>query len=378
MKNFLLTANCLALFANERAVAFTHNSIATRSSNQPLVATNRGASFRHNHALHQSTDSEELAKAPTFNGQLILPIKVLMNGLKGHKVAAVYAVQSEKQNGWGGVKHITLTKDLYEDLEGLINVYGSQVAFVRALSFAYPQKVAMEEVAQRWAGMVMEEGGSFGFRSVEEKEELVKLMMETADYDDDDDDDDEFEFDDDEPVPLFVDETKAPSSAESAEVGVDSASEESDEIVSPFAEPNYSSTSDEKLEFNEKNVDTVLDEIRPYLISDGGNVSVHNVDTETRSVYLILEGACGSCASSTITMQQGIERILKENFENIGEVAQVVLEEEEAEGEGALMDAVMMEISRIGPAISAMVSLFIWRFNAHARGFDSIFVLLNH
>ncbi|KAL3929107.1 MAG: hypothetical protein SGPRY_002099, partial [Prymnesium sp.] len=58
------------------------------------------------------------------------------------------------------------------------------------------------------------------------------------------------------------------------------------------------------------NVDKVLDEVRPYLIADGGNVAVAGVDLETRDVQLILEGACGSCPSSTVTMKMGIERVL--------------------------------------------------------------------
>ncbi|XP_057472703.1 nifU-like protein 1, chloroplastic [Actinidia eriantha] len=51
-------------------------------------------------------------------------------------------------------------------------------------------------------------------------------------------------------------------------------------------------------------VDTVLEDVRPYLIADGGNVDVVSVD----------DGACGSCPSSTTTMKMGIERVLKEKF----------------------------------------------------------------
>jgi len=177
-------------------------------------------------------------------------------------------------------------------------------------------------------------------------------MLETADYDDDDDDDDEFEYDDEDNVPLFVDQTQKVAVSESQE------GESSDgDVTSPFEMPTYSSTSDEKLEFNAETVDKVLDEIRPYLISDGGNVSVHNVDEKTRSVYLVLEGACGSCASSTVTMQMGIERILKENFENMGEVAQVTPDEpgdDDVNATELTMDAVMKEVNRISPAITAM------------------------
>ena len=49
--------------------------------------------------------------------------------------------------------------------------------------------------------------------------------------------------------------------------------------------------------------------MRPYLIADGGDVSVAAVEGGT--VMLRLEGACGTCPSSTATMKMGIERALK-------------------------------------------------------------------
>lgn len=55
------------------------------------------------------------------------------------------------------------------------------------------------------------------------------------------------------------------------------------------------------IEFTKENVDKVLDEVRPYLIADGGNVEVISVDEFTRSVSLSLQGACGSCPSSTVS-----------------------------------------------------------------------------
>ena len=67
----------------------------------------------------------------------------------------------------------------------------------------------------------------------------------------------------------------------------------------------------------------MLDEVRPYLVADGGNVAVVGVDEATRSVQLQLEGACGSCPSSTVTMKMGIERVLNENFADLGEVVAV-------------------------------------------------------
>ncbi|CAL5437528.1 unnamed protein product [Camellia sinensis] len=64
-------------------------------------------------------------------------------------------------------------------------------------------------------------------------------------------------------------------------------------------------------ELTPQNVDMVLEDVRPYLISDGGNVDVVSVADGVISLKL---QACGSCPSSTTTMKMGIERVLKEKF----------------------------------------------------------------
>ena len=69
------------------------------------------------------------------------------------------------------------------------------------------------------------------------------------------------------------------------------------------------------------NVETVLDELRPYLISDGGNVELVEIDGPV--VKLRLNGACGSCPSSTMTLRMGIERRLREKIPKINEIEQV-------------------------------------------------------
>lgn len=71
-----------------------------------------------------------------------------------------------------------------------------------------------------------------------------------------------------------------------------------------------------------ENVETVLDEMRPYLISDGGNVEI--VELDGPIVKLRLQGACGSCPSSTMTLRMGIERRLKEMIPEISDVEQVI------------------------------------------------------
>ncbi len=68
-------------------------------------------------------------------------------------------------------------------------------------------------------------------------------------------------------------------------------------------------------------VQEVLDKLRPFLLRDGGDVEL--VDIEEGIVKLRLLGACGSCPSSTITLKAGIERALLEEVPGVLEVEQV-------------------------------------------------------
>jgi Fe-S cluster biogenesis protein NfuA len=94
-------------------------------------------------------------------------------------------------------------------------------------------------------------------------------------------------------------------------------------IVKAVSTPQQMSL--EGLELTEDNVELVLDEVRPYLMSDGGNVALHEIDGLV--VKLKLQGACGSCPSSLMTMKMGIERRLMEKIPEIMGVEQVMDEE---------------------------------------------------
>jgi len=71
-----------------------------------------------------------------------------------------------------------------------------------------------------------------------------------------------------------------------------------------------------------ENVEAVLNEMRPYLMSDGGNVELVEIDGAV--VKLKLQGACGSCPSSAMTLRMGIERRLREAIPEMSEVEQVM------------------------------------------------------
>jgi len=61
----------------------------------------------------------------------------------------------------------------------------------------------------------------------------------------------------------------------------------------------------------------ILDEyIRPAVASDGGNIAFKSYNEESKVVSVILQGACSGCPSSTATLKNGIETMLKEMLPN--------------------------------------------------------------
>lgn len=62
----------------------------------------------------------------------------------------------------------------------------------------------------------------------------------------------------------------------------------------------------------------VINEIRPFLMNDGGNIEF--VKMEDDVVYVTLQGACQGCPMQAFTLKDGIERIIKERVPQIKEV----------------------------------------------------------
>ena len=69
-------------------------------------------------------------------------------------------------------------------------------------------------------------------------------------------------------------------------------------------------------------VEKVLEEVRPSLQADGGNVELVDI-TDEGVVRVRLTGACGCCPMSTYTLKMGIEKRLKEKIPEVKEVEQV-------------------------------------------------------
>jgi len=69
-------------------------------------------------------------------------------------------------------------------------------------------------------------------------------------------------------------------------------------------------------------VQTVINEIRPYLQGDGGDCELIAIDDDG-TVQLRFVGACGGCPSANATLKMGIENFLKEKAPWVKEVVQV-------------------------------------------------------
>jgi Fe-S cluster biogenesis protein NfuA len=70
-------------------------------------------------------------------------------------------------------------------------------------------------------------------------------------------------------------------------------------------------------------VQEVLNMLRPYLQADGGDVDLLDVTPEG-VVQVRLQGACGTCPSSTYTLKMGLEEQLKQYVPGVTEVVNVV------------------------------------------------------
>ncbi|AOA60903.1 Protein involved in iron metabolism in mitochondria [Komagataella phaffii] len=80
----------------------------------------------------------------------------------------------------------------------------------------------------------------------------------------------------------------------------------------------------------------IFTRIRPAIQDDGGDIEFVRFEYETGTVYLRLRGACRSCSSSSITLKNGIESMLKHYIEEVEAVEQIEEDEDGNEFEDPL------------------------------------------
>jgi len=69
------------------------------------------------------------------------------------------------------------------------------------------------------------------------------------------------------------------------------------------------------------NVEKALEEIRPFLLSDGGNIKLLSIEGTTVKVQL--EGACNGCSVNQMTLKNGVEATIKKYAPQIEKVVNV-------------------------------------------------------
>jgi len=72
----------------------------------------------------------------------------------------------------------------------------------------------------------------------------------------------------------------------------------------------------------EEKIKEIIDKLRPFLISDGGNIEFVKYDNNI--VYIKMLGACAGCELIDITIKDGIEGALKEEIPSIKKVINVI------------------------------------------------------
>jgi Fe-S cluster biogenesis protein NfuA len=69
-----------------------------------------------------------------------------------------------------------------------------------------------------------------------------------------------------------------------------------------------------------QNIEKAIEEIRPYLIADGGDISIIEITTD--EVIIQFEGACQSCNINQMTLKNGVEETIKRYAPEIKKVTE--------------------------------------------------------
>ncbi len=88
---------------------------------------------------------------------------------------------------------------------------------------------------------------------------------------------------------------------------------------------NQLDTTYENLDDTSKEIINILEEyVKPAVASDGGNIQFESYNPETKTVKVILQGACSGCPSSTYTLKSGIENMLREMMKGKVELVEAI------------------------------------------------------
>eukprot|EP01024_Parvocaulis_polyphysoides_P042725 TRINITY_DN3900_c0_g1_i17.p1 TRINITY_DN3900_c0_g1~~TRINITY_DN3900_c0_g1_i17.p1 ORF type:complete len:452 (+),score=70.09 TRINITY_DN3900_c0_g1_i17:27-1358(+) len=281
------------------------------------------------------------------DGEVLISIERYLNERENVKQLSVFGVYDANKN----LQYVGYSRNTVGSLRGILSKVGNErCAFLRTKIFRdkrMASRSVMEEEAQKWIdqadsvppGNSVESelwSGNQGIvRKLSEIEleeyEMLKLKMKKAmgeSLNKDTDQESEqakirrlktiqaVEGDNWSAVISQQTEQTLQQSAEGLRE-IQKQPEPRSEIVTPFANAKVQESLDDSdkkfVELTKANVDSSLEQVRPYLIADGGNVEVVDV-LQNGDVVLQLQGACIGCPSSSATIKMGIQRSLRGTF----------------------------------------------------------------
>lgn len=71
------------------------------------------------------------------------------------------------------------------------------------------------------------------------------------------------------------------------------------------------------------NIEKALDEIRPFLQSDGGDISLLSIENDNKLVKVQLQGACVGCSVNQMTLKSGVEMTIKKYAPQVEQVINI-------------------------------------------------------
>lgn len=266
-----------------------------------------------------TTDACALAGAVSTNvyeddGSVEQTISSFTHSTSDESVSGVYAIA----NDCGQVTYVGMSRDIAASLELHASSHPDDVHAVRVRTVRPPSAHRMVRIAAEWLSNL--EYTPIG--NAEHWFEVDQALHASSNHTYNPISIDEGDLE----SPPSESKPKRPKRVKSPQQG-------SEARISPFETRDSNdardvTTVETRPDLTFENVDAVLNEVRPYLISDGGNISVVDVDKTAGIVHLRLEGACVSCESSATTMHLGVEKTLRTKFGN--QIVSIVVVDEPA------------------------------------------------
>lgn len=276
------------------------------STCKTIIPKNRRRHFRHTTErlircfqikIKNTVSMSEKSKKARYDddGTRVVPVPLFIHGTSEESVTGVYGVLDENRE----LVYVGMSRDIAASLEAHAAQHGDEVFYVRVMTFAKAAVHEMKRMVNSW--LLDNETTPIGNieQWYEVDEELTRQASALSPIEVSD------TFDENQALPIVSPFENDPLGSNSAPF---SALRNADVV------DGVSSETSVLPRLTLDNVDEALDEVRPFLVSDGGNISVMHVDTNKGLVKVRLEGACESCSSATTTMRMGVEKALRKRF----------------------------------------------------------------